>query len=54
MGKPRESYGAAPSLAGRGVWSSGRKEGPSGGHKGGEPPDLRASGRGEAAAPGSG
>lgn len=40
----RERYGVGPSLAGRGIWSSGRKEGPLEGHKGGEPPDPRVSG----------
>lgn len=48
------TMGAAPSLASRGIWSSGRKECPLEGHKGGQPPDPRASGHVVAEGPGSG
>ena len=44
-----DSYGATLSPSSRGIWSSGRKEGPLEGHKGGKPPDPRASGHVEKA-----
>lgn len=46
-GGPGGAIGRAavpPFPAVRGIWSRGRKEGPLEGHKGGEPPDPRASG----------
>ena len=54
MGKPTGELRGCPSPAGRGICSSGRKEGPLEGHKGGKPPDPRASGHVVAKGAGSG